>query len=373
MLRQRVYPLITTLIVLSLSISACASKATPTATQIPTATEAAPTATLPAPTLAPTNTPAPTVTLAPTATMEPSATLVPSATPEPSATAILTGTTSALTFKDGLGRTVILSGYAQRVVSLAPSNTEILYWVGAGSQIIARDEFSDYPDTAKTLPSIGGSYGGYDMEKIVSLKPDLVLAAEINTADQVKALTDLGLTVYLLPNPVTLDQMYGNLETVAQMTGRQDQTSFFIDKLKARVQAVVDKVKTLADTDRPLVYYEFDASDPTAPFTAGAGTFVDTLISMAGGKNVGGSLTTPWAQISAEKVIELNPAIILLGDAAYGTTLESVATRAGWKAIDAVKNNAIYPIDDNLVSRPGPRLVDGLEALVKIIHPELYK
>ncbi len=373
MSRKRVFPFISILIALSLSISACASQAKPTATLMPTATEAAPTATLPAPTFAPTNTLAPTATLVSTATVQPSATMEPSPTPEPSATPILTGTTSALTFTDGLGRTVTLSGYAQRVVSLAPSNTEILYWVGAGSQIVARDEFSDYPDIAKTLPSIGGSYGGYDMEKIVSLKPDLVLAAEINTADQVKALTDLGLTVYLLPNPVTLDQMYANLETVAQITGRQDQTSFFIDKLKARVQAVVDKVKTLADTGRPLVYYEFDASDPTAPFTAGAGTFVDTLITMAGGKNMGGSLTTPWVQISAEKVIELNPTIILLGDAAYGTSPESVAARAGWKAIDAVKNNAIYPIDDNLVSRPGPRLIDGLEALVKIIHPELFK
>jgi len=331
MFRQRVFTFITILVALGLSISACASKAKPTATPNPTAT------------------------------------------PVSSATPIPTDTPAIVSFTDGLGRSVTLSGPAQRVVSLAPSNTEILYWVGAGAQIVARDEFSDYPDTAKTLPSIGGSYGGYDLEKIVALKPDLVLAAEINTADQVKALTDLGLTVYLLSNPVSLDEMYGNLETVARMTGHEAQTTTLIESLKGRVQAVEDKVKTIADTDRPLVYYEFDASDPAAPFTAGAGTFVDTLIGMAGGKNVGSSLNTPWAQISAEKVIELNPVFILLGDAAYGISPESVAARSGWKAIDAVKNSMIYPIDDNLVSRPGPRLVDGLEALVKLIHPELYK
>jgi iron complex transport system substrate-binding protein len=100
---------------------------------------------------------------------------------------------------------------------------------------------------------------------------------------------------------------------------------------------------------------------------------VDILIDMAGGKNLGAALDSPWAQISSEKIIELNPAIILLGDAAYGTTADSVASRAGWRATDAVKNNQIFPMDDNLVSRPGPRLVDGLEALVKIIHPELFK
>ena len=132
-------------------------------------------------------------------------------------------------------------------------------------------------------------------------------------------------------------------------------------------------MKRTAADDRPLVYYELDATDPNAPFTFGAGTFLDALITVAGGVNVGGTLDTAWAQISAEKVIELNPIIILLGDAAYGTTPESVAARPGWSAIEAVKNSNVYPFDDNLVSRPGPRLVDGLEALVKIIHPELYR
>jgi iron complex transport system substrate-binding protein len=276
-----------------------------------------------------------------------------------------------MTFTDGLGRNVTLSGPVQRVVSLAPSNTEILFAVGAGAQTVGRDEFSDYPAEALNLPAIGGSYGKYNLEAIVALKPDLVLAAEINTAAQVQAMADLGLTVYLLPNPVTLDEMYGNLETVARMTGHETETASLIESLQARVATVVEKANRAAD--RPLVYYELDATDPNAPFTAGAGTFVDKLITMAGGENAANILESAWAQISAEKLIELNPAIILLGDAAYGTTPESVAKRSGWNAIDAVKNSKIYPFDDNLASRPGPRLVDGLETLIKNIHPELYK
>jgi iron complex transport system substrate-binding protein len=352
---QRFYKLITAIAALSLLISACSVKTNPTATLAPTATTA------------PTQTPEPTLPQAPTAAAESTATPPLTLASEPSATP------PELTFVDGLGRTVILTGPAQRVVSLAPSNTEILFAVGAGGQTVGRDEFTDYPDEAIQLPAVGGSWGGYDLEKIVELKPDLVLAAEINTADQVQAIADLGLTVYLLANPVTLDEMYTNLEIVAHMTGHETETASMIESLKARVDVVVENVKRTAEDDRPLVYYELDASDPNAPFTAGAGTFVDTLIALAGGVNLGGSLDSPWAQISAEKIIELNPIIILLGDAAYGESPESVAKRSGWKDIDAAKNGNIYPFDDNLVSRPGPRLVDGLEALVKIIHPELYK
>jgi iron complex transport system substrate-binding protein len=361
MSRQRVVCLITCIAALSLLISACTTKVKPTATLPPTTTAEI------IPTVAHTDTPAPTLPPAPTSTPEPAATL------EPTATLVPTAAPVTMTFTDGLDRTITLSGPAQRVVSLAPSNTEILFYVGAGAQTIGRDEFSDYPAEAKELPTIGGSWGGYNLEAIVALKPDLVLAAEINTLEQVKALADLGLTVYYLANPVTLPEMYGNLEIIARMTGHEAETALLIDSLKARVLAVIENVKRTAADDRPLVYYELDATDPNAPFTFGAGTFLDALITVAGGVNAGGALDTAWAQISSEKVIELNPIIILLGDAAYGTTPESVAARPGWKAIEAVKNSNIYPFDDNLVSRPGPRLVEGLEALVKIIHPELYR
>lgn len=358
---QRFLTLISIFAATSLLLSACATQAAPTATLAPTAT-AVPTATL-----------EPTSTLALTTAPEPAATPIPTEAPEPTASLIPTEEPVALEFIDGLGRMVKLSGPAQQVVSLAPSNTEILFYVGAGSQTVGRDEFSDYPVEAQDLPTIGGSWGGYDLESIVELKPDLVLAAEINTVEQVQAISDLGLTVYYLANPVTLPEMYGNLELVARMTGHETETAALIESLKERVLVVVENVKRTGADDRPLVYYELDATDPSAPFTFGAGTFLDALITVAGGRNLGSSLDSAWAQISAEKVIELNPHIILLGDAAYGISPESVAARPGWKDIDAIKNAHIYAFDDNLVSRPGPRLVDGLEELARRLHPELYK
>lgn len=276
-----------------------------------------------------------------------------------------------LTFTDGLGREITLDGPAERVVSLAPSNTEILFAIGAGSQVVGRDEFSDYPAEAASLESVGGSFGEYSVESIVALEPDLVLAAEINTPELVKQLEDLGLIVYYLKNPVTLEEMYTNLEIVGQLTGHD--VADLVDSLEARVAAVDEKVAQ-ADA-RPTVFYEIDASDATKPYTYGPGTFGDLLIQRAGGVNLAtlAGIADPYPQVSLEQIVATNPTVIVLGDSMWGVTPESVIARAGWESIDAVENNQIFPFDDNLVSRPGPRLVDGLEQLAKLLHPDLFE
>ena len=275
------------------------------------------------------------------------------------------------TFMDGLGREITLAGPAQRVVSLAPSNTEILFAIGADSQVVGRDEFSDYPEEAKSIDSVGGSMGQYSAEAIVALKPDLVLAAEINTPELVKQLEDLGLTVYYLNNPTTLEGMYDNLVLVATLTGHVDEANTLVDSLKARVAAVDEKIMPLSSG--VSVFYEIDASDASKPYTYGPGSFGDLLISRAGGFNVASTLKDAYPQISLEQLVVANPSVIVLGDSMWGTTPESVKGRAGWETIAAVQNGQIYPFDDNLISRPGPRLVDGLEQLAKLLRPELFK
>jgi iron complex transport system substrate-binding protein len=277
--------------------------------------------------------------------------------------------TDGLTFTDDMGREITLAGTPERIVSLAPSNTEILFAVGAGDQVVGRDEFSDYPEEAKALPSIGGSFGEYNVEAIVALNPDLVIAAEINTPELVKQLEDLGLTVYYLGNPLTLEEMYGKLETAAKLTGHD--ASELVSSLQARVAAVDEKIAPISA--RPNAFYEIDASDPSKPYTYGPGTFGDLLITRAGGYNIGNVSTDPYPQISLEQIVVENPSIIILGDSMWGVTPESVLERAGWESIEAVKSEQIFPIDDNLISRPGPRLVDGLEALAKILHPGVFE
>jgi iron complex transport system substrate-binding protein len=296
------------------------------------------------------------------------ATLAIQATPTPIPA---TPTTAPIALTDGLNREVTLAAPAQRIVSLAPNLSEILFAIGAGAQVVGRDEFSDYPSEVKSLPSVGGSMGKYDTEAVVNLKPDLVLAASINTPELVQSLEKLGLTVYMLPNPTTMGEMYQNLDTVAKLTGHEAEAANLIDSLKRRVAAVDSKIAAVKE--RPLVYYELDATDPNAPYTAGPGSFVDQLIQEAGGQNVGSILKDQWAQISVEQLIVKNPDIIMLGDAAYGVSVDQLKQRAGWSAIKAVQDGKIYTFDDNTVSRPGPRLVDGLETMAKLIHPELFK
>jgi iron complex transport system substrate-binding protein len=282
------------------------------------------------------------------------------------------GGLSPVTLTDGSGRTVTLQIPARRVISLAPANTEVLFAVGAGAQVVGRDSFSDYPPEAKNVDDIGGQVGSINVELIVSKKPDLVLASPLTPPEQIADLVKAGLTVYVLGNPKTFGDLYTNLQTAGKLTGHDAQAGALVDSLKKRVQAVVDKVAEA--TSKPVVYYELDATDPSAPYTSGPDTFVDLLIRSAGGQNFGASLKGDWVQVSVETLLTRQPDYVVLGDSTYGgVTPEQVKARPGWQALKAVQDGKIYPFDDNTVSRPGPRLVDGLEAMAKLIHPELFK
>lgn len=271
---------------------------------------------------------------------------------------------------DGLGRHIVLNEAAQRVLSMAPSNTEILFAVGAGDQIVGRDDFSDYPEAAKNVASIGSTFEALNTELIVSMKPDLVLAAEINTPEQVKVLEDLGLTVYYLKNPTTLEEMYTNLGIVAQLTSHEAEAATLVESLKKRVAAVDEKIISL--NSRFNVFYELDGTDPAKPYTAGKGTFITLLIERAGGYNIASDIDG-YPQLSLEQVVAADPAFIILGDAKFGTTPESIAQRPGWANLSAVKNKQVFPFNDDLLSRPGPRMVDGLEELAKLLRPQLFQ
>ena len=270
---------------------------------------------------------------------------------------------------DSLGREVVLDGPAQAIISLAPSNTELLFAVGAGDQVIAREDFSYYPEAALALPSIGNTQE-QNLEEIVRLQPDLVLAADVNAREHIKAIEDLGITVYSLANPTDLDGLYENMRIVAKLTGHEAETEIWIENARQRVATVMETLQ-LAETT-PTVFYQLDSTDPTRPWTSGGGTFIDTLITMAGGKNIASGMNTAWAQFSQEELILQDPQIILLGDAMWGVTPEMVRERPGWEQINAVVENRVLPFNDDLVSRPGPRLIDGLEALARAIHPELF-
>ncbi|MBT4311015.1 MAG: ABC transporter substrate-binding protein [Anaerolineae bacterium] len=276
-----------------------------------------------------------------------------------------------MAFTDDLGSTLEFTDYPQAIVSLSASTTEILFAIGAGDQVVGRDDFSLFPEEALEVTSVGALWGELPTEAILALEPDLVVAAQIISEDQVQALRDLGLNVYWQANPTTYDELWENLRDFAKLTGHEDETEDLIADLDVRVKAVQEKIAPLSY--RPSVFYELDATDPSAPWTTGTGTFIDYIILMAGGSNAASALEGDYIQISAEELIAVNPDVILLADALYGVTPESIAERPGWEGITAVVNNTIYPIDPNMMSVPGPRLVDALEESAKILHPDVFE
>ncbi|MFC1879242.1 ABC transporter substrate-binding protein [Chloroflexota bacterium] len=281
-------------------------------------------------------------------------------------------TAANFTIVDGLGKTITLAGSAKQIISLAPSNTEILFAVGAGPQVVGRDAFSDYPAEAAEVVDIGGGFGELNLEVIIAANPDLVLAADLTPPEQIQTLEEAGLTVFALQNPTNFDGLYENIKTVAQLTGHEDDGAELVKALKARVSAVTEKAGTLSD--QPIVFYELDSTDSNAPWTSGPGTFIDTLITMAGGINLGAKLEGAWVQISIEELITQDPDLIILGDFTWGgVTPEMAASRAGWEGLSAIQQDKVFTFDDNLVSRPGPRLVDGLEMMAKLLHPDIFK
>lgn len=275
----------------------------------------------------------------------------------------------AISVVDDAGRAVEVMGVPERIISLAPSNTEILFALGLGDKVVGVTDFCDYPEEAQEIEKVG--FVEINLEKIVDLEPDLVLyiggAAQL---EKTQTMEDLGLTVLVLA-PSDIEGIFADIELVGRATGTEDEAADLVRELRARMDEVLSRA---AQAERqPLVFYELDATDPARPWTAGPGSFIDALITMAGGVNLGTSAEMEWVQFSTEEIIAQDPEIIILGDANYGTTMESVKERPGWGVITAVKEGAINPIDDNLVSRPGPRIVDGLEELAGIIHPELFK
>lgn len=276
-----------------------------------------------------------------------------------------------MTFTDDTDTTIEFSEYPQAIVSISPSTTETIFAIGAGEQLVGREDMSLYPEEALGIPSVGTLWGELPTETILAMEPDLIVAAQIISEDQVQALRDLGLNVYWQANPTTYEELWQNLRDLAAITGHEEETEALIADLNARVKVVQEKIAPLSY--RPTVFYELDATDPSAPWTAGSGTFIDYIISMAGGFNAASELQGDYTQISSEELIAIDPQLILLADALYGVTAEIVAERPGWDVITAVAENAIYSIDPNIMSVPGPRLVNALEETAKIFHPEVFK
>ena len=281
-----------------------------------------------------------------------------------------TPTPTASSYTDDLGRTVTIQSTPHRIVSLSPSNTEILFALGEGSEVVGTDDYSDYPAEAKTITRVGSAFPNFNIETIVSLKPDLAIAFGYTLPDYVTKLQSLGIPVIVLA-PKDVNGVINDINMVGKITGASSTAKTLTTGMQNSLNTVESKIKGVTD---PRVLWEFDGTDPGNPWVAGPGSFNDALITLAGGQDVGAVGPTSSWQMSTEDIVKADPQIIILDDYQFGTTVENVEQRPGWSTITAVKNGAVYPItDSDLTDRPGPRVIQGLQLLADTIHPELFK
>jgi iron complex transport system substrate-binding protein len=268
-----------------------------------------------------------------------------------------------VTVTDDAGTEVTLDAPAAKVVSVAPANTEIAFALGAGGKLVGVTTLCDYPAEAKQIAKIG-DFSNPSLEKIIALEPDLVLVTS-GEQDRFRAkLADLGVATYMV-DPTDLDELYTDLENVGDLMGVRDSADTVVGDMKEQVAAVAEKV---AGAATPKVFFEI-YGEPL--MTAGTGTIIDDLVTTAGGVNMGAAAGDWYPQYNVEKLIEEDPQVYV---AVKGSMSDpaAIAERPGYDQLTAVGDGAVYIIDDNLVTRPGPRVVLGLQQLAQMIHPELF-
>lgn len=268
------------------------------------------------------------------------------------------------TVKDSQGNETVIEKEPKRIISVAPSITEIIYALGKGDELVGRTDYDDYPEQVKNVESVG-SLTDPNVEKIIALKPDIVIASTHFRDEVEKKLEDLGIKVVVLYDANNFNGVYDSINTVGQIVNAQDKAKDIVTSMKKKIEDVEEKVK---GKEIPKVYYVVGFGKD-GDFTATGDTFIGQMINMAGGNNIAKD-ATDW-KYSLEKIIANNPDYIVISKN-NGMKEQFMAT-AGYEELSAVKNNKVIEIDDNLLNRQGPRLADGVEALAKILHPDAFK
>jgi len=264
---------------------------------------------------------------------------------------------------DDLGRLVAINGTSQRIVSLAPSNTEILFALGLGDKVVGVTDYCDYPPEALNKTKVG-EYATPNIEKIVALNPDLILAGYGNPIEVVYTLAGLGLTVFGIKT-TDLDDLLNDIRRVGEITDKEVEAQALTSAMANRIQAVTNQTAELEQ--RPRVFYIVWGGEGSALWTAGSGTFIHELIEKAGGVNICQNITG-YTTISIEDVLARDPEIIITSELSYDWALNATELAS----TNASQSGRIYTCDDNLVQRPGPRLVEGLEWFAHYIQPDIF-
>ena len=283
----------------------------------------------------------------------------PTATPLPEPTA--TPAYEPVTIIDSNGKAVTFQEPPRRIVSYSPAFTEVLFALGVGNRLVGRDDFSDFPAEAAEVASIGDAFN-VNLELLAGLEPDLVY---LTFDTPIPAIEGIGLQVLYLYTPDDLGAVLEQVQTIGRIVDASERVDALVASMKARIEAVTEKLAGLEQG--PRVFYEIDP----LLYTVGPGSFVGSLLDTLKVQNIAQGTDDPFPQLNAETIIERDPEVILFSDT-FSETVQSITGRPGWDTISAVQENRVFPVNADLTDRPGPRIVEGLEVLAKLLYPERF-
>lgn len=276
-----------------------------------------------------------------------------------------------LTLTDATGKEVTFEEEPERIVTLVPSNTEIVFALDQGDKVVGVSDHDNYPEEVMDIDKIGGME--FNVEIIISLEPDVVLAhaSGVDAAQEAfQQLADAGIEVFVVAEATDIDTTYETIENIGQVTGAAEEAEQVVTEMKEGFAELEEITSAVAEEDRQSVFFEISPTPDI--FTAGQNTFLHELLQIIHAENASGD-QDGWVAMDPEAIVELNPDVIIT---TYGSYVEDpigeVTSRNGFDAVSAVANDRIYDIDSDMVSRPGPRLVEGARGVAEVVYPELF-
>lgn len=284
-----------------------------------------------------------------------------------------------ITVTDSLGYQTTLDKIPQKIISIAPSVTPILYEIGVGEKVVGLTQFDDHPYNfsawfeAGNMTCIGG-FSNPNMEAIALLQPDLIFTTDINL-ESIPKMREFGFSVICI-GPRSIEGVFETINLIGKVTGAEENAETLVTTLRNQINLIKETVDAANIEEKPTVYYEIYSSH-SGLMAAGGGSWINEVITTAGGINILGNETQEWVTTSSEVIMYRNPSVILLptnmgkGTPSYGS-VEDVKARPGWDSIDAIKNDRIFVFDQDIFNQAGLRIADQVRAVASSLYPQLF-
>ncbi|UOQ95410.1 ABC transporter substrate-binding protein [Halobacillus shinanisalinarum] len=279
------------------------------------------------------------------------------------------GTTYPLTVEDSAGNEVVLEEDPERIVSLIPSNTEIVFAVDAGEQVVGVSDHDNYPEQVKEIDRVGGMQ--INTEKVLSLKPDLVLAhgsSAHNSQAALDQISNAGIPVYVVKNASDFKGVYETIHSVGKLVNEQEKADSIVTGMKDKLKGIKEKASEIKDPKSVFV----EVSPAPEIYTTGTGTFMHHMLQAINAENAAAN-QEGWVKMNEEAIINLQPDVIITTYGYYTEKpVEKVLSREGWEEVPANEKKQVYDVHSDLVTRAGPRLIEGIERLAEAVYPETF-